>query len=226
MKLVHWVRDYAYAARGHGLAFLSRKPPAHYLNYVEKGRAPIVLIPGIYTKWHFLKAIADPLSRRGHPIYAIDKLGYNTDEVRNAAKLVRGFIDEKNLQNVIIVAHSKGGLIGKYLLVRYNEDSRVRKMIAIATPFGGSCLVHLIPHRAAKELAPESEIVHELKNEKDVNRSIVSIFGLFDNHVWPTSSCRLDGAKNIQLPVYGHHKILFSKETRDIVFREVEAVKY
>jgi len=222
MKLIHWVRDYLHAAKGHGLAFLSIKPPAHYLGYVKEGMAPIVLIPGIYTKWHFLKAIVDPLSSLGHPIYVVDKLGYNMKEIPHAAKLVRELIDEKNLRNVVIIAHSKGGLIGKYLLAKYNKDSRVRKMIAIATPFGGSCLVHLIPHRAAKELAPESEIVCELGKEKDINRFIVSIFGLFDNHVWPTLSCQLEGAKNIQVPVYGHHKILFSKETLDIVLKEAE----
>ncbi len=222
MKLIHWVRDYLHAAKGHGLAFLSRRPPIHYLGYIEEGRAPIVLIPGIYAKWHFLKAIADPLSNLGHPIYIVDKLGYNAREIPDGAKLVQELIDEKNLRNVIIIAHSKGGLIGKYILARHNKDSRVRKMIAIATPFGGSCLAHLIPHRAAKELAPESGIICELNEEKDVNRLIVSIFGLFDNHVWPTLSCQLDGAKNIQVPVYGHHKILFNKETLDMVLKETE----
>ncbi|MGC9603276.1 MAG: alpha/beta fold hydrolase [Minisyncoccia bacterium] len=222
MKLVPWVRDYIYAAKGHGLAFLSRKPPAHYLGYIEKGRAPVVLIPGIYTKWHFLKAIADPLSNLGHPIYVVDKLGYNTKGIPDAAKLVRELIDEKNLQNVIIIAHSKGGLVGKYLLAKYNNDSRVRKMIAVATPFGGSRLAHFIPHRSAKELAPESEIIRELEKEENINRLIVSVFGLFDNHVRPTLSCRLEGAKNIQIPVYGHHKILFSRETLKTVLEEIE----
>jgi pimeloyl-ACP methyl ester carboxylesterase len=220
MKLIHWVRDYLHAAKGHGLAFLSRKPPAHYLGYIERGKAPIVLIPGIYTKWHFLKAIADPLSNLGHPIYVVDKLGYNTKEIPDAAKLVRELIDEKDLQNIIIIAHSKGGLIGKYLLMKYNKDSRVKKMVAIATPFGGSQLARFIPHRPTKELSPESGVICELGKGKDVNRLIISIFGLFDNHVWPTSSCQLDGATNIQVPVYGHHKILFSKETRDIVLKE------
>ncbi|MGC9611194.1 MAG: hypothetical protein ABSE68_03200, partial [Minisyncoccia bacterium] len=105
---------------------------------------------------------------------------------------------------------------------KYNDNLRIKRMIAIATPFGGSHLAHFIPHRAAKELTPESEIIHELNKEKDVNRFIVSIFGLLDNHVWPTSSCQLEGAKNIQVPVYGHHKILFSEETRDIILKEVE----
>jgi pimeloyl-ACP methyl ester carboxylesterase len=222
MNLSQWIRDYAYAAKGHGLSFLLRKPPAHYLGYREAGRVPVVLIPGIYNKWHSLKAIADVLSHRGHPVYVVDKLRFNTREIHHAAKLVRELLEEENLQNVIIIAHSKGGLIGKYLLSKYNNDHRVKKLIAIATPFGGSHIVHFLFHRATKELAPGSKIIDELSKEKKINQSIVSIFGLSDNHVWPTLSCELEGATNIQVSVHGHHKILFNKETQNIILKEVE----
>lgn len=133
-KVAYWVHDYLFALHKQSHAFLIRKPPEHYLGYVKEGKAPIVLIPGVYEKWHFLKAFADPLSLAGHPIYVLEHLGYNTKAIHHSAKLVRELISEKNLRSVIILAHSKGGLIGKHLLAFDNADGRVKKVIAIATP--------------------------------------------------------------------------------------------
>ena len=218
----HWVKDYLHAAHKQSWAFIYRKPPGHYLGHIVEGKRPIILIPGVFEKWHFLKFIADPLSLKGHPIYALEHIGYNTKEIRHTANLVQELIKEKGLKNVIIIAHSKGGLIAKYILAFHNQDKRVEKAIAIATPFGGSHITKLIPHKAVKELAPEHEIIRTLSEKKVVNKKILSIFGVFDNHVWPESSCRLEGAKNIQVQVHGHHKILFDKQVREIIISEVE----
>jgi triacylglycerol lipase len=198
------------------------KPPKHYLGFIVENKSPIILIPGLYTKWQFLKAIADPISLKGHPVYVVENLGYNTRAIDDSARLVREFVDEKNLHDVTIIAHSKGGLIAEYFLTYNNQDGRVVKVIAIATPFLGSNVVKYLPGKAYKELHPESEMIKKLNSENDINNKIVSIYGEYDNHVWPTGNCRLEGAKNIQVNIYGHHKILFSKQVREIVLEEVE----
>ncbi len=216
-----WARDYFHAARGYAAAFLSRQPPAHYLGHVEEGKSPIILIPGVYTEWHFLQLIADPLSLSGHPVYMVEKLGYNTAAIPDAARIVRELIDERGLRDVIIIAHSKGGLIAKYLLVKLNGDGRIRKVIAIATPFAGSELATRVRLKTIQELAPTSDTIRMLAAEKQANRAIVSIFGTFDNHVWPTESCRLEGAKNIQIDVFGHHAILDDPRIQPIIQEEV-----
>ncbi|MFY9462258.1 MAG: alpha/beta fold hydrolase [Candidatus Sungiibacteriota bacterium] len=221
-KLWHWTHDYLYALHTQSNAFIYRKPPEHYLGYIVENKRPVILIPGVYEKWHFLKALADPLSLKGHPIYALEHLGYNTKEVHHSAKLVRELIEEKDLYNVIILAHSKGGLIGKHLLAFDNKDGRVKKMIAIAAPFGGSHIVRFITHKSFREFRPEHETIKKLQEQKGVNHKIISIFGIFDNHVWPTSSSVIEGGKNIQINCHGHHKILFDKHVRDIVLREIE----
>ena len=221
-KITNWVRDYFYLAKGY--SFIFHKPAKHYLGYVFKNKSPIILIPGVYSKWQFLKAIADPISLKGHPVYVVEHLGFNTEAIDYSARLVRELIDEKKLYNVIIIAHSKGGLIAKHLLAYDNKDGRVQKVIAIATPFHGSHAVEFIPNKTLKELHPDSEMIKKLYSQREVNHKIISIFGKFDNHVWPTGNCRLDGAKNIQVNVYGHHKILFNKHVRNIVLDEIEKV--
>lgn len=220
-NLHHWLIDYLHAIHGQSLSFIYRNPPSHYLGHIVIGKKPIILIPGVFEKWQFLKSIADPLSLMGYPLYTLEHLGYNTKEIHITAKLIRELIDEKGLKDVIIIAHSKGGLIGKDILISYNHDQKVKKVIAIATPFGGSGITKFISHRVIEELSPQSEIIRKLSMKKEVNHKIVSIFGTFDNHVWPESSSSLEGAKNIQLKVHGHHRILFSKKVREIILSEI-----
>ena len=220
-KIGHWMRDYLYAAHQTAYSFLFRRPPAHYLEHRIEGKIPIILIPGVYEKWHFLKFFADPISRAGHPVYVLEHLGYNLRSIEHSAKLVRELIDEQHLSKAVIIAHSKGGLIGKYVLAFHNHDRKVKKVIAIASPFGGSYVVRFLPLVPLRELHPESHAIAKLKAEEAANRHIVSIFGVFDNHVWPEESCRIHGAKNIQVNVHGHHRILFDSHVRDIVMSEV-----
>jgi triacylglycerol lipase len=220
--LKHWATDYLYLAKGHSYPFIYRKPPEHYLGHVVGGKSPIVLIPGVMTKWQFLKPIADPLSHFGHPIYVLEHLGYNTGRIDHSAKLVRELIEEKNLKEVIIIAHSKGGLVGKQVLDVHNEDGRVIKLISVSTPYKGSKIVHFIPLRHLKELSHKSEMVQGLNKEFKNNSKITSIYGIFDNHVWPLSSSNLVGAKNIQVETRGHHKILFDKKIAEIIRAEVK----
>lgn len=223
-KFAHWAHDYLHALHKHSLSFIYKKPPGHYLGYIEANKCPIILIPGVYEKWHFLKALADPLSRLGHPVYALQRLGYNTKEIHQSAQLILELIGEKDLRNVIILAHSKGGLIGKDLLAFNNKDKRIKKMIAIATPFAGSYAMRFFRHRPFEELHPEHKTIKELQAQEQVNNKVISIFGIFDNHVWPTESCRLSGAKNIQVNSHGHHQILSNKKVKEIVLSEVEKI--
>lgn len=211
-----------HAAKGYAHSFWYWSPPKHYLGHIVSQKAPIILIPGIVEKWHFLKFFADALSLRGHPVYVVERMGYNLRDIHKSTHVIRELIKEKNLRGVILLAHSKGGLIGKHLLAFHNEEGRIIKLIAVATPFGGSRLAEGIPLSRFKELTHESEVVRELQEKKEVNSKIVSIFGEYDNHVWPTESSWLEGAKNIQVSAHGHHAILFNTKARDTILEEIE----
>lgn len=132
-KLTHWIKDYVHALGKHKDSFLYRNPPEHYLSYVKKNLPAIIIVPGVLEKWHFLKSIADPLSIKGYAIYVLQNLGYNTQSIKSSARLVSKLIFQKKLKNVVIIAHSKGGLIGKQVLLD-DKNKKVKKLIAIATP--------------------------------------------------------------------------------------------
>lgn len=220
-KATSWVRDYFYAICKHIFVY---KPIENSLLKIKKNKAPIILIPGLFEKHNFLENISDALSLLGHPIYTVDSLGRNTKTIKDSAKLVDSLIKEKKLENIIILAHSKGGLIGKYVLAFNNKNDRIKKLITIATPWEGSWLFKLYLHKSFKELRPNSEIIEELRKHEEVNNKIVSIFGKSDNVILPVKSCRLNGAKNIKVNIHGHHKILFDKKVQEIVISEIDKI--
>jgi pimeloyl-ACP methyl ester carboxylesterase len=214
-KVLHWIVDYAHIGRHLGKMYVHRNPPEHYLGHIVPGKEPVILLAGISNTWRSLKKIGDKISLEGHPVYIIPQLSRGFTSIPDSAKIVEDIIDENGLKNIIIVAHSKGGLIGKYLLI---HDRRVKKLIAIATPFAGSTIVKFIPHKSFKELSPKSQIIADLSSHPEVNKNITSIIPAFDNHVFPKGSSYLSGGKNIKINVAGHHKILFDDEvTRKVL---------
>ena len=248
-KINYWVIDYLHMLKG-GLAMVVyHRPPKHYLEYILPGKAPVILIPGILGKWSFMKHLGDRISLTGHPVYIVPQLKYNVYSIPSSARkvrtvivhaipkfghilphlplgseLIRNFIERHNIKGGVLVAHSKGGLIGKYLLAHYNQDQRIKGMVAIATPFSGSRLAKLIPHKAFKELATESKIIHALEAHQAVNHRIISIIPEFDNHVWAERGSYLEGAENIQVNIGGHHKVLFDKKVEDEVIKDIERI--
>ena len=223
-NLKHWAKDYLKAAHTHTYALFVRKLPKHFLGFTKEKKAPVILIPGLLSTWHALRHIANKLSLEGHPIYILEGLGYNTKKISEGADLLDQLIMNRHLENVILVSHSKGGLIGKYLLAFRNSGKHIKKLITVATPFAGSQIVHFVPFKPHKELHPTSSGIKELQDQTTVNHKIVSIYGIFDNHVWPLTSCHLEGAKNIEVPIAGHHSLLSEEKVKEIILKEVSDV--
>ena len=234
-KTTIWLKEFGALFHAAAMMTIHREPPEHYLGYTVAGKVPVILIPGVLGRWGYMKSLGDRISRLGHPVYIVPELGYNISSIPFSAKMLRSLIaritgkfghilprvskgaeaiqkviEEKNLKNVILVAHSKGGLIGKYLLTHYNADHKVLGMIAIAAPFSGSELAKLIPHDAFKELRTDSEIVRDLERHRNANKKIVSIFPEYDTHVWAERKSFLEGAENIEVSGLGGHNALLS----------------
>jgi triacylglycerol lipase len=205
-----WLLDYVYVAYWQVQGFLFRVDPSDYHADPAASAAPVLLIPGIYETWQFMRPVADLLRDRGHPVYAVTGLGWNTKTIRDSAELVAAYLEEHDLRNVVLVAHSKGGLIGKYTMLRRDPDSRIDRMVAIATPFSGSIYARYALTRTIRDFSPADTTVRMLGEHLDVNRRITSIWPSFDPHI-PGGS-RLDGATNLVLDGSGHFRIFGTRE--------------
>lgn len=191
--------------------------PAAYLRGSERS---VVILPGVYETWHFLRPIADELNRRGHPIHVVEAMGRNRDPIPATAELVARELADLDLRDVALVAHSKGGLIGKHLLAYDDPDGRIDRLVAVATPFGGSRLARYAVGSTLRAFLPGDPVILSLARERAVNARITSIYPRVDPNI-PEGS-RLDGATNVELPLWGHFRILTATQALAAVVAAVE----
>lgn len=214
-----WSLDYAYILRKQLFSALNRTDPLSYRSH-HSTKPAIILIPGIYERWQFMKPVADLLYRHHYDIHVIEGLGYNQHDVESMAKIVNTYIETSGIDEFILIAHSKGGLIGKYLLASYNADQKIIGLIALNTPFSGSWYAYLfLLVKPLRVFTPRSSMLRFLAKNQSVNRSIVSIYGKFDPHI-PAGS-RLEGARNIQLDTRGHFRIMNDRSVHQTILREL-----
>ncbi len=180
---------------------------------------PIVMLPGVYEPWTFMAPLARQLAAQGHPVYFIDALNYHTRNIPDVAEAVYQLIARYDLRDVRIIAHSKGGLVGKYVLLKFNGERRVERVIAIVSPFNGSAYARLFLIGPLRVFRPKGRLIRRLRFERDVNGKIVSLYGCYDPLI--PSGSHLEGATNIELPVYGHWLPLRNKRVQREVARLV-----
>jgi pimeloyl-ACP methyl ester carboxylesterase len=167
---------------------------------------PCIAIPGVYETWHFMRPVIEALHEAGHPVFVVTELRHNSRPVLDSAELVARFVESHGLDDVFIAAHSKGGLIGKYAMLKLDPTERLVRMVAVATPFSGSRYADWAPNRTLRAFRASDPITSMLAAEDVVNDRITSIYGTYDPII-PESSV-LPGAHNIELPVGGHFQVL------------------
>jgi hypothetical protein len=213
-----WAEDYLYAAVRQVGSFFSRTHPSEFRS--GTGR-PVVVIPGIYEDWRFMLPLVRRLHQAGHPVHVVTLLQRNRLAVPKAAELISGYIRRQNLEDVMIVAHSKGGLIGKYVMMSQDPQARIKGMVAVCTPFSGSRYAAFMLLPSLRAFSPLNPVTLQLSREERVNERIASVYGLFDPHI-PEGSV-LPGARNIQLQTGGHFRILSHEATIRTILAETGA---
>ncbi|MBP6685573.1 MAG: alpha/beta hydrolase, partial [Leucobacter sp.] len=203
-----WIADYLYAGVWQARAFLSRQDARSFSR--GPGR-PVLILPGVYENWRFMLPLIRELHAEGHPVHVVPALGHNRMPVPAGARRVAAYLEEAALNDVVLVAHSKGGLVGKQLMASGASAARVRSMLAVATPFGGSRYARFMLNRTLRSFAPGNETVTALGRLLDVNGRIVSVFPSFDPHI-PEGSV-LEGARNVRVGTAGHFRVLADPET-------------
>lgn len=223
-KATWWAADYLYATRRQ-LAILAppwtigrARPIPPSWRKGDPELPEIVLLPGVYEHWTFLRPLADSLNAAGHRILVVHGLGLNRGDIVRTSERLAAVLARHAPRGTgrVIVAHSKGGLIGKHTLVHGDPAmTGVRGLVAVATPFGGSRLASLFFDPSIRAFRPKNATIVALARETSVNARIVSIFGPYDPHI-PEGST-LDGATNVLVPTAGHFRILGDPRTHDAV---------
>ncbi|HWR86720.1 MAG TPA: alpha/beta hydrolase [Rhodoglobus sp.] len=185
-------------------------------------RAPVLLIPGVYETYRYLLAVGRRLHEAGHPVHVLHELEHNTVTIADGAAIAQRYLDERDLRGVVIVAHSKGGLIGKHMMAVNDTSHRVGRMVAIASPFGGSVLARFAPVSTLRIFRATDPTLSTLAKNLALNARITSIFPEWDPMI-PTRS-ELQGATNVEIPVIGHFRILVNRAAMGAVLDAVDPV--
>lgn len=215
-KALDWALDYAYVLRWQAAATLSRDD-ARAFEDGRDDRPTILVLPGVYERWQFMLPLIRRLHARGHGVHVVGALGANVGRVAEMARRARARIEAEDLRDVVVVAHSKGGLIGKHLMAFDDPDRRIRAMVAINAPFGGSSYARFIPIRSIRDFSPRNGALVALGRSREANARITSIHARFDPHI-PGGSA-LEGAVNERVQAAGHFRIMGDED----VLRRVEA---
>ncbi|WP_028048139.1 triacylglycerol lipase [Cellulomonas sp. URHD0024] len=182
---------------------------------------PVVLVPGVWEPWQFLRPVAEVLYAHGVRVHTVPALGYNRRPVADAAQVLARYLEEHDLREVVLVAHSKGGLIGKLAMLEHDADGRISSMVAVNTPFSGSTYARWIPLRSVRAFIPSDETIVALAAEVEVNHRITSAHAFWDPHI-PGGS-HLDGAHEVVLATPGHFRPLADPQLRAILLDRLTA---
>lgn len=198
-----WIADYAYAVYWQFRAAFGRQEADAF---ASGDAAPLLILPGVYETWRFMQPLITALHDRGHPVHVLDALAHNRRPVHDAARVVEEFLETNRMTDVIVVAHSKGGLAGKLAMAGASGE-RIRAMLAVATPFGGSRYARLLPVRSLWAFSPSDPSIVELATHLEVNERIVSVYAAFDPHI-PEGSELIGARRNVRIETGGHFRIL------------------
>lgn len=204
--LSNLINEYWLIIRNLIYGFLSPLPGS----WSEGTGGDVILIPGLHERLPFLKTIGNYLNNLGYRIHYISDLKTNTLSVNQEYLILKNYITTHRFTRLNILTHSKGGLVAKYLINDSQIFPLLDKVITIACPHYGSWASVLFP--SSWELIPPSRVIKNLLIDKKGLKKITNIYPQTDNHIIPNSSLYLPGAKNIQLPIFGHTRILESQE--------------
>lgn len=148
-------------------------------------------------------------------------------------KAVECLCRETGAAQVVILAHSMGGLAARAYQRRYG-NRRIAKIITVGTPHHGTALANIgigINSRQMRwcgdaDHGQPSEWLRSLASSEDAatRALITSIYSLHDNIVAPQLSCRLPGAKNIAMSGIGHMALGLNPAVHALALEEIRLV--
>lgn len=99
----------------------------------------VVLLPGVYEHWTFLRPLGNAMNAAGHRVRVVRGLGTNRIPIAETARRAAVALAEADAPaaGFVIVAHSKGGLVGKHLLMDRDAELLASPALSDPTAAGG-----------------------------------------------------------------------------------------
>ena len=179
----------------------------------------VILLPG-YTETQFIfRYMHRRLERESIP-YETYRFRPLLGDPKLLARDLGAYIDEvceeRSLEQVDVVGHSMGGLVGRYLL-HVLEHPRVRRVVCVASPHHGTFAARLGAGAAAREMVPGSQLLTELEASYREDPTLLNIRTIYDNIVIPPESSALSDRDVVIRSGWCHLRVNFCPEVSDAV---------
>lgn len=180
-------------------------------------------IPGIVETSEHLHLAGRALHSAGWDVHFVTALDHLNGPIPLFARRLEKYLVDQNLQDVVLFAHSKGGLIGKTAMTG-PQGWRIRAMVTLGTPYAGSPLANYAPKllRVA-DMRTDALSLRTQYEDIRVNPRITSIQARWDQQV-PNGSW-LPGARVVTANVYGHNNLLTAPAALRVLVAEMERHK-
>ncbi|MGW0939482.1 esterase/lipase family protein [Streptomyces sp. NPDC002666] len=177
-------------------------------------RPPVVLLHGFIDNRSVFVLLRRSLARHGW--HHLESLNYSplTCDIRTAAELLGRHIEEicarTGHREVDIVGHSLGGLIARYYVQRLGGDRRVRTLVTLGTPHGGTAVAPLAgAHPIVRQMRSGSAPIEELRLPAPGCRTrFVSFWSELDQVIVPVEAACIDhpdlDVVNVRVTGVGH----------------------
>ena len=177
-----------------------------------KAAAPVVLLHGVGCNSGVWTGFRRHLESRGMgPVYALSygpplhSIELFADQL---AVMVSRIEAATGAPQVILVAHSMGGLVARAYLRRHG-GSKVRRLVTIGTPHEGSMHAWMAFGTSLSQLRPGNPWLAELnRGAKPPAVPTASIWSWHDSMVSPQTSSRIDWGENVELAGIAHNALL------------------
>ncbi|MFI9625394.1 esterase/lipase family protein [Streptomyces sp. NPDC052042] len=177
-------------------------------------RPPVVFLHGFIGNRSVFALLRRSLA--GHGRRHLESLNYSllTCDIRAAAGLLGRHVEEicarTGHQEVDIVGHGLGGLIARYYVQRLGGDRRVRTLVTLGTPHGGTAVARpASAHPLVRQMRAGSAPIEELRAPAPGCRTrFVSFWSDLDRVIVPAEAGRIDhpdlDVLNVRVTGIGH----------------------
>ncbi|WP_171172052.1 triacylglycerol lipase [Streptomyces sp. I05A-00742] len=189
-------------------------PPAPGEPGAAEHRIPVLLLHGFIDNRSVFVLLRRSLRRHGWRHVTSLNHSLLTRDIRTTAAALGRYVEELCVRTgaprIDVVGHSLGGLVARYYVQRLGGDARVRRLVTLGTPHGGTLVAPLMSvHPLVRQMRPDSDVIAELTAPApDCRTRFVSFWSDLDQIMVPVETARLDHpdlvTRNIRVSGVGH----------------------